>query len=1185
MQQQRGSGKTAVLVERIIEKVLNDKIDIDKILVVTFTNAAASEMRDRILDAIYMKIEEDPENYHLQRQLTLINNASICTIHAFCLEIIRNYFYEIDISNNFRIADTAEIELIKTEVITEIFEKKYESQDSGFLKLIETYTGYRSDEDLIELVLDIYNYIQSNPFPKKWIEEKVNMLKIDDTITDFAKTPWGQIIIDETKRNINECILKLMKIKSETSKFIELEKFTNVLEEDINRLTFIIKNSNSWDSLYENLNYLEWEKWPIDRKVTITLKDDAKAIRDKVRKELSSIKIINNSKEAKNDINYMHDIIKELQNLVLEFSSDFVNVKKEKNIVDFNDIEHFALKILLKEENGIIKKTQVAEEYVKKYEEILIDEYQDSNLVQEYILNSISKGNNIFMVGDVKQSIYKFRQAKPELFLEKYEKYKLKNMKTKEDDLKIQLFKNFRSRENVLDLTNLIFENIMSKKLGEVEYTKEEFLYYGANYEENRESSLGIAELDIIDLKENEENDIYIKTSEEEEKEDKDEEENIENNVLEAKFVANKIKELINSNYMVLDKKEGYRKLKYKDICILLRATANVAEIYEKEIFDLGIPVFSDTSSTYLDSMEIQTIMSLLKVIDNPMQDIPLVTVMRSNIGKFTDNELIKIRLADRNSCFYEALLKSRLILEGELKEKVEVLLNNLGKWRKKEKYMPIDEFIWEIYLDTGFYHYVGLLNNGSLRQANLKLLFEKAKQYENVSFKGLFNFINFIDKVRVSTNDLGAAKLISENENVVRIMSIHKSKGLEFPIVFLSNTGKKFNFQDLNKQVLLHQELGIGPKFIDFERKIEFDTLAKEAIKIKIKRETISEEMRILYVALTRAREKLIITGFSKDLQKSFEEKEQNLKLYENQENNKIDSELVKKYNSYLDWLELIYIYNKDKLKNIIDLKEYKKKELINKLSKEDDDNINIEKILNENLKNKELDGELENKLKWKYKYKISEQIPTKTSVTKLKVQKEAENIEDLLNNKSLENVSINNVPKFIENKKELTPMQKGTLMHLCVQKLDEKEKYNSLKDIQRFIQKLYENSIITEIELKSVNIKALLNYIKSDLFKELKTAKEVHKEEPFYINIKANDLYKDAEANENILVQGIIDLYFIDKDDKLILVDFKTDYIKKGEEYKLEEKYKIQLDLYKKALEESLGRKVDKAMIYSLS
>jgi ATP-dependent helicase/nuclease subunit A len=769
------------------------------------------------------------------------------------------------------------------------------------------------------------------------------------------------------------------------------------------------------------------------------------------------------------------------------------------------------------------------------------------------------------MVGDVKQSIYKFRQARPELFLEKYKNYNLKQeISGNSLGLKIQLFKNFRSRENILNITNLVFQNIMSEKVGEIEYNEKEYLNYSAGYKEPEENTdyAGKTELHIIDLKEKEE--IFIN---DEEIDEKIEVEKIENSVLEAKFVAKKINELLNSNYMVFDKEQGYRKITPKDIIILLRATTNIAPIYEKELADLNLPVFSDSSSQYLDTMEIQIIVSILKIINNPIQDIPLVTVLRSPIFAFTDNDLISIRLTDKSCSFYESMIKARLVVNEQLNSKIDNVIYYLEKWKQEEKYLPLDELIWQIYIDTNLINIVGLMPNGAIRQANLKMLFEKAKQFENASFKGLFNFINFIDRLKNNNGDLSSAKLIGENENVIRIMSIHKSKGLEFPVVFLCGTGKSFNMRDLNEDILLHQDMGIGPKLIDFERRIEYDTLAKEAIKLKIKLETLSEEQRILYVALTRAKEKLIITGISKDLEKDFKQKRELLQIY-NENMNIIDYKLVKKYKTYLDWLELVYLKNENKITDIATLYTYTKTDLEKELNnKEQEKSNNIKEKIFENTKDLKDTENIKEILNWKYRYKKSSEIPTKTAVTRLKAEEDKK-------------IELTEIPKFMGKEKKITPAEKGTLMHLCIQRLNEKQTYTK-ETIKQMIQSLVLKEIITTTEADAINIDTLYKYTKSALWNDLSKAKEIHKEQPFYINIPAKEIYENIETDENILVQGIIDLYYISEDNKLILIDYKTDYAKKPEE--LINKYKTQLSIYKKALENSLNRRVDETYIFS--
>ncbi len=1117
-------------------------------------------MREKILEAIYKKIEENPEDENLQKQVILLNKASISTIHSFCLDVIKNNFYEIDVSANTRIADDSEILLLQQEVIDDLFEEKYEEEDSNFIKLIKTYTKYNQDEVLKDLILRVYSYIQASPFPEEWLEEQIEKLNIEDD-TNFSDTVWGKIITENANQILEDSILKLQNIRTKMTRFPELDKFTAKIEDDIDKYTYIQNNLSDWDTAVEAINTLKNAIWTKDQKITNDLKDEAKDVRESTKDEFKKVKKLMNcsSEEAVQDIKYMYPILKMLKDLILEFSQKFYQRKREKNIMDFSDMEHLALKILVKkDENGNVVKSEIAKKYENKFEEIAIDEYQDSNLVQEYILTSVSRGNNIFMVGDVKQSIYKFRQARPKLFLDKYDSYKLDPVNG--ENRKIQLFKNFRSRSNILDFTNLVFEDIMSRELGNIEYNQDEYLNLGANFETIQNQDYK-TELEILDL--SEENDDIWKTDEEETEE---EQEKVEDVVLEARFVARKIKELIDDKYQIIDKKTGRRDIQYKDIAILLRTSSGVANVYEKEISELEIPVYSDSSSQYLQSVEIETIMSLLRIINNPMQDIPLVTVMRSPIGNFTDNELIEIRMADRNSSFYEALLKSDL-------EKAHRFLALLKELREDEEYMTLDEWIWNIYTKTGYMNYVNLMPNGALRVSNLRMLFERAKQYEEASFKGLYNFINFIDKIKFNQEDLKAAKIIGENENVVRIMTIHKSKGLEFPVVILAGVGKQFNFRDLNGKILLDQDLGMGPQYIDSDRYIEFKTLAKKALAIKAKNEAISEEMRILYVALTRAKEKLIIVGRQKDVNKKMSEKQKLLEIYSTIDDNKINPYLLQKYKTYLDWLELIYLKEGvANTKNLFTVNINKREKTSVKIENEVEDIS--EKIIEESNKNN--DEQEKEKIKeilnWQYKHQSIEGIPTKTSVSKLKEEREQE-------------IQITQEPKFIneEAKTKLTGAQKGTLIHLCLQKMRETEEYN-LEKITELIEGLKDKEIITEIEAQNIDKEKLLEYTNSQLWTELKQAKEIHKEHPFYINIKASRIYNqiNKEDDENILVQGVIDLFFIDKDDKLILVDYKTDYVQ--HENELVEKYKGQLDLYKEALEQSLDKKVDKMCIYSV-
>ena len=646
----------------------------------------------------------------------------------------------------------------------------------------------------------------------------------------------------------------------------------------------------------------------------------------------------------------------------------------------------------------------------------------------------------------------------------------------------------------------------MSEKLGDVEYNEEEFLNLGADYPENSKELL-IPECHILDLEayeanEEDEKEIQEETEENETDDEQEESQIIEKNVEEAKLVANRIEELLNSNFKIFDKKtKALRKLEFRDIAILLRSTTNVAPVYEKELLSRGIDVYSDTSTQYLDSTEIQTIISLLKIIDNPMQDIPLVLVLRSPIGNFTDNELVEIRIVEQKSYFYEAMLKARVSVKEELRQKIDTFVNMLENWRKDQKEKPLDELIWQIYQETNYYYYVGLLNNGNLRQANLKMLFERAKQCESISFKGLFNFINYIEKIKTSSKDMDSAKIIGENDDVIRIMSIHKSKGLEFPVVFLSGTGKQFNMQDLNNKILLHPEIGIGVKYIDYDMQIEYDTLSKQAMRNQIMLETLSEEMRVLYVALTRAKEKLIITGYSTT------DKQNGLHDICDKYS-ELNSILLKKCKTYLDWMELVYMYNQDEMKELSNINVYTKKEVLKMCKTEEVEKENTEKQILDKISKVKIDDEEKKKiskiLEYQYKYQDSTTIPTKTSVTELKIAPKKSDLK---------------CAKFLKEDAEtkITNAQKGTLIHLCMQKLDTQNKNYTYSQIKDLVQDLENKKIITHKEAEAININKVYQFTKSKIWEEMIHAHVVHREKAFYISIPAKEVF-DKELEEKI-------------------------------------------------------------------
>lgn len=1207
-----GAGKTAVLVERIIQKIMDDEddVDIDKLLVVTFTNAAASEMRERIGDAISKKLEIVPESKNLQRQLMLLNKSNIMTIHSFCLQVIKNNFHVIDLDPNFRVCDETESILLKQETIDEIFEDKYEQSDEGFMQLVKCYGG-KNDFKVENMILDLYEFAKSNPWPEKWISIMVERFNVGEDF-NFEKSPWFPVILDYMVVELQGCKSKIEKAIEIVENAQGIDYYLEPMKKDLENINNIMQCRNLEELKYQFDN-LQFEKLPVKRNKDADkeAKEKSKKIRDDVKKKITEISedIFLKMNSMSKDLKEMYPKMKSLGKIVMEFNERYGAKKRERGLVDFNDIEHFCLNILIDtKENGDITPSKIALEYRQKFEEILIDEYQDSNEVQEVIMNAISKKNDIpntFMVGDVKQSIYRFRQAKPELFLDKYNRYSDNKVG---NERKIKLFKNFRSRPEIIFAVNYVFNQIMSVNIGELEYDEGEMLKSGADFpelEENIMDAENKIELHLLDKKDN---DVCEDNSQNPEGAGAENinEETPDNIQIEARLVGKRITDLINNEkFKVYDKDEKkYRNVTYKDIVILLRTTSNWAPTFVEELRSFGIPVFADTNTGYFDNIEIRTIISLLQIIDNPIQDIPLLSILRSPIEGFSSEEIIDIRMVDRNINFFSAL---KIIIESddtderikhvskELKDKVSHFLSKLKKWRKKSLYMPIDEFIWYVYTDTGYYGFVGAMSGGKQRQANLRILFQRAKQYESTSYKGLFNFINFINKLRNSSGDMGSAKILGENEDVVRIMSVHKSKGLEFPVVILSGTGKNFNLMDMNRSVLFHSELGLGPEYVNIERRISYPTIAKQVLKKKIKVETLSEEMRILYVALTRAKEKLIITGTAKDLEKTSEKWCEAIKY----EEGKIPEYVVINAKNYLDWIvpavakhpsgkiirDIGGVQNFEPLvddKSKWCVKFWKKEDFKNDLRDENEkeDIIKIVKDEALNAGNSIYYEEVNRRLNWQYKYKESCNIPSKFSVSEIKRRFDFLSADE--GSSFLVDSSRLNKPAFLQKTTKLSAAEKGTVLHTVMQHVDLK-KVSNYEEISNQVNDLVNREFITREEANSININKVLSFFNSTLGKRMIKSKKVLREVPFIVSLDSTDLYKDLPKDvygeEKVLLQGIIDCYF-EEDDELVLLDYKTDYVDDLD--KIKERYSVQIQYYKNALERLTGKSIKNKYLY---
>ncbi|HBF7284231.1 TPA: helicase-exonuclease AddAB subunit AddA [Clostridioides difficile] len=1238
-----GSGKTAVLVERIIQMITSreNPIDIDKLLVVTFTNAAASEMRERIGDAIGKALDENPENKHLQNQLVLLNKSSITTIHSFCLDVIKSNFHRINLDPNFRIGDQTECAILKQEAIEEVFEDLYEERDEGFLNLVESYAERGGDKEVQDIILGIYSFAMASPEPKKWLIDSAERFNIDENF-DFSQSIWARAILDTVKIEINGLCLNMERALKEVESIEELETFAEKLSVEYKKIADISQACNkSWDEAYKKMASMSFENYVkgvkrISKDAPSYIKESkekAKTIRDKTKKSLESIVSATFNKDndsIREEIKYLYNIVKPISSVVLRFEEEYSNKKREKGIIDFNDIEHFALNILTDvDEKGNIVPSDIAVGYRNKFYEIFIDEYQDSNLVQEVLLKAVANTEtpNRFMVGDVKQSIYRFRQAKPELFLQKYNNY---NDKKGSSHRKIMLYKNFRSREEVVDAVNYIFENIMNENIGEIEYTEKERLNLGANFNvDTDEKSIigGATEIHLIQ-KDNKLDDDIINDKDDRinNKENEiEEEEKLDNIQLEARMVGNIIKDLMKVNedgkiQKVYDKGiDGYRPVEFRDIVILLRATSAWAPVFADELMNMDIPTYADVGVGYFDTIEIKTILSLLQIIDNPMQDIPLISVLKSPIFGFTPEDLIDIRVQSKDKIFYEVLKstaeydgftdsqnenESEFIPSEECINKSKDFLIKLKEFKEKSMYMSTDEFIWYLYTRTGYYAYVGALPGGSQRQANLKVLFERAKQFEETSLKGIFNFVNFIEKLKKSSSDMGSAKTLGENANVVRIMSIHKSKGLEFPVVICSAMGKNFNTQDFKKSILYHHNLGYGPQFVDYERRISFPSIAKEALKSKINIENLSEEMRVLYVAFTRAKEKLIITGSTRNIQDSIKRWSNGIESLDT-----ISQYEILKGKNFLDWIMPCVLRHRD-LSNLLEEvgldavfnvehnskwygKLWNKNDILVE-KKSDEEKESIEEILEKiDVDNPDSDyySEIEEKLNYIYPYEFSTRKPATISVTEIK--KIQNNYEEELINTIFEQKVILKKPLFIQNEEErekISGTERGTIVHLVMEVLDLKN-VSSVNDIKSQIRGFVSKGIITEKQVSIVNPYKIYKFFASNIGKRMLNAEIINREKSIYAQVNMKDIYiyeklinnddKKLYDNESVMLRGIVDAYF-EEDNQIVLVDYKTDFVNEENINQIIEKYKKQLDLYADIIETLTGKSVKEKCIY---
>ena len=1190
-----GSGKTAVLVERIIQMLTDEKnpVDVDRLLIVTFTEAAAAEMKERVRNAIEKELEEHPEDAHLQRQATLIHSAAITTIHSFCLSVIREHFHVIDLDPGFRIAEEGELKLLQQDVLEEVLESCYEEADEEFLKLVEKLGSGRTDKRLETFILQLYEYSRSYPQPGKWLRQCVDNYAVHEENGEY---PIFTIAVERTRQYVEDMLgvlEKALEICEEPdgpymyaemleadmemlSKIVgkrhELESISNMTEEQgaVQDVPDIQGNTVEYQKLYQQLISLKWKvlSRKKDDSVSDTKREKVKQLRDEVKKQIKDLiatYFYESPDEMLKDMEASHDTMQAFIVLVQMFTDAFAEKKKARNLIDFSDMEQFALQILTDEDekDGELVPSIVAQEYQEQFVEVMIDEYQDSNLIQEAILTSVStvsKGKyNVFMVGDVKQSIYRFRLSRPELFMEKYETYSMEDGEKQ----RIDLHKNFRSRAEVLDSTNYIFRRIMRKELGGVEYDDQAALYLGADYEP-------IVRADGIS--ENEAELLLLDPTEVEMPGDIEAGTEILDGTgkqLEALMVAKRIKELV-GKAKVRDKESGeYRPAEYRDIVILSRSAKGWADVFAAVLAEEGIPAYAGSQEGYFETYEVSVLLDYLQLLDNQRQDVPLAAVLTSPFVGLTAQELAEIRNSGESCTFYEA---------AEESERLKDFYQQLEHFRELVPYMAIHELLWKILEETGYGVYISAMPGGVQRKANLDMLIEKASAFEGTSYKGLFNFVRYIEQLKKYDVDYGEANITDEQADTVRIMTIHKSKGLEFPIVFVVGMGKRFNMQDVNGSMIIHPELGVGIDQIDLERRTKIPTFLKKMIQQQTMLESLGEELRVLYVALTRAKEKLIMTGQLKDAQNLV------MQYAEGKASGIVSFSKLASAHNYLDWV-LPVVANKEAPVQI-HVWNYWDAAVIDH-AEEQAEQVAKDILENWNPKNKyddKLKKHLQEQFAYQYPYQQMQKWKLKFTVSELKKRAylEEESGEEMIE----ETPVVPLLPKFMQEEEEVKGASRGSVYHKVLELLDNTKEYDAVS-LQATIDKMKKEGQFTKEMADCVRVTDILDFLHSTVGRRMKKAAQaglLKKEQPFVLGVNAEEIYPEEVQpdveKEMILVQGIIDVYF-EEDGELVLLDYKTDRVRSAGE--LRERYHAQLEYYAKALEQLVGKKVKEKIIYS--
>lgn len=1171
-----GSGKTAVLVARIMRMIMDEKhpVDIDKLLIVTFTKAAADEMRERITQAIHKQLLLTPENEQLQKQATYIHKAQITTIDSFCKYLIANHFEDIGADPALRVADEAEVKLLMQDVMSEMMEEQHAQGQPEFIRCLESFATGKTEKSFEEMILKIYQFAMSAPWPEEWLEDCLKVYRCEN-FEQLCQTPFVKELLVEVKKQVNEAERIYRGGIAICEEPDGPYMYAELLEEELEQVEKI-NCAQTYMELQEAFNTLDFKRLPSkkDDSVCANKREQVKALRNQVKDQLSALKseyFTLPTGQIFADVKGCLENATVLIKLTKEFMKMFALKKEEKKIMDFQDMEHMALAILYKEDEGKRVPSDTAGMYRDYFEEIMIDEYQDSNLVQELLLMSMAREEsgkrNRFMVGDVKQSIYKFRLARPEIFMQKYDSFCKEG-----EQIRIDLHKNFRSRKEVVETVNVIFEQLMDTSLGGICYDDAAKLYLGADYPANSQ-----CESELL---------LY-------ESDDGEEKSQLSGKEGEAEMIALRIQKLV-GNMQVTDKETGkLRKARYGDIVILLRSLGSYGPVLRKALEEKGIPVYIPVTTGYFMAIEIRQVLDYLKILNNPYHDVELCGVLKSPFFSFTDEELAvvkgSLKREGQRKHFYSVMKAFTEISETDiqmeianLQEKIVNALKILEENRKKAVYLSVYELILELMRQSHYLEYQAALPAGQKRRANLEMLLQKAIDFENTSYHGLFDFVRYMDQLEKYEVDFGEAGIVDEHMDAVRIMTIHKSKGLEFPICFASGLSKRYNMQSSYEQLLFDTDLGIAMDYIDCESRIKAGNIYKSFLADKLKKDGIAEEFRVLYVALTRAKEKLIMTGYVSSMEKA-------LKIGQGMEKTSVLPLFMRYGASNHLSLILAALYNQGLLENYCQVVHEKDLEQVTFMSETQREYRKNELLLQMEKPGGQLYETMRERFRYEYPHKILSRLYSKTSVSELK-KAAMEGDEEVHVLFETDDRSIAYLPKYLRKEEEPGGVNTGSAYHKVLELIDY-ARYQSVAK-QQLIQCIEEDmDQFQKKGLLSAEYRSLVRADRIAAFMQSHSAKRMgeaakcaslFKERPFVMQIPASRLGEEFPEEEGVLIQGIIDVYF-KENDELVVLDYKTDRVQ--EAFELKKRYQTQLDYYAEALEQLTGLKVKEKIIYSFA